>query len=102
MRRAANILTLIAETPQPLGVADPAAPDERTVYCTTRSVSWRERYEADAHGLRPEVAVKLAAPEEYNGETLCLLEGKEYRIIRDYLTPDGGIELTLERRGASR
>ena len=97
MRRGANVLTLHADHTQPLGVFDTPYAESRTVYCTVRSVSYRERYEAAAHGLRPELIVKLADVLEYRGETRCTLEGKEYRILHDYLLADGGVELTLER-----
>jgi len=99
MRRGANVLTLIAEEAQPLGVFEAPARESRTVYCTVRSVTYRERYEAAAHGLRPELIVKLADVKEYRGERLCALEGMEYRVLHDYLLADGGVELTLERRG---
>lgn len=99
MRQGANVLTLKAESPQPAGVLEPKTTEDRTVYCTVRSVSYRERYEAQAHGLRPEIIVKLADPEEYRGESLCEIEGVPYRVLHEYLTRDGGIELTLERRG---
>lgn len=101
MRRGANVVQLISETPGTAGVFDTVVPATRKVYCTVRSVSYRERYEAVAHGLRPELIVKLADVKEYRGEPRCVLEGYEYTILHDYLLPDGGIELTLERKGAA-
>ena len=97
MRKGANVLTLHADHTQPLGVFDTPYSEGRKVYCTVRSVSWHERYEAQTHGLRPELIVKLADVLEYKGETRCTLEGKEYRILHEYLLGDGGVELTLER-----
>lgn len=101
MRRAANVLTLIAEQTHPLGVFEDPSPTERTVYCTVRSVSYHERYEAASHGLRPELIVKLADPLEYGGESRCRIDGTDYTVLHEYLTKDGGVELTLERRGAT-
>lgn len=101
MRQGANVLVLFDDRVKPMGVLEtPAETKSRTVYCTVRSVSYRERYEAASHGLRPELIVKLADTEEYQGETRCELEGREYRILHDYLLRDGGVELTLERRAA--
>lgn len=101
MRRNTTVCTLHADSPQPLGVFETPVPADRKVYCTVRSVSYRERYEAESHGLRPEIVVKLADAAEYGGELRCTVEGKEYRVMRDYLLPDGGVELTLERRGCA-
>lgn len=94
------MLTLIDESPKPQGVFDDATRTERTVYCTVRSVTYHERYEAASHGLRPELVAKLADTLEYRGERRCELEGTEYTVLHEYLTQDGGVELTLERRGA--
>ncbi len=94
------MMTLINDAGQPLSVFEPSQPVERTVYCTVRSVSYKERYEAASHGLRPELIVKLADTLEYQGERRCVLDGQEYTIMHDYLTQDGGVELTLERRAA--
>ena len=99
-QRSANVLTLIADNPQPLGVFEAPAQAARKVFCTVRSVSYHERYEAETHGLRPELIVKLADVREYRGEPRCILDGREYRIMHDYLLRDGGVELTLERRAA--
>lgn len=101
MRRAANVLTLIDDTPQPLGVFEASTPIQRTVYCTVRSVSYHERYEAASHGLRPELIVKLSDVLEYEGERRCVLEDKQYTVMHEYLTQDGGVELTLAREGAT-
>lgn len=101
LHRTADVLTLLGDDVQPLGVLEDPVPQSRKVFCTVRSVGYRERYEAEAHGRRPEIAVKLAVPEEYRGESRCLIGGREYRVIRDYLLPDGGLELTLERKGAA-
>jgi hypothetical protein len=101
MRRSANVLKLINDAVQPLGVFEPSQTEERTVYCTVRSVSYKERYEAASHGLRPELIVKLADTLEYNGERRCVLDEKEYTVMHEYLTQDGGVELTLARKGAA-
>lgn len=100
IRCGANTMTLITDSPEPRGVFEPSDQAERTVYCTVRSVSYHERYEAAAHGLHPEYVVRLADTKEYAGETRCVIEGNEFSILHTWLHPrDGSIELTLERRG---
>ena len=82
----------------PRGVFDEPGGSWRDVYCTIRSVSQTEAYEAMGHGLSPEYRFVLAHDFEYQGEKMCEYDGQLYRIIRTY-APDGsdGIELTVER-----
>jgi len=94
------VAILHLDVPQPLGVFEPPATRDRTVYCTVRTVSYRERYEAGAHGLRPEYIIRLADAEEYQDETRCTIEGQEFRVMHPWANPDGSVELTLERKGA--
>lgn len=100
IRAGANVATLYKDETQPLGVFDTAVETGRTVFCTVRSVSYRERYEAAAHGLRPEIIIRLADNAEYEDETRCVIEGIEFRVMHPWANPrDGSVELTLERRG---
>lgn len=102
IRAGANVATLYRDDTQPLGVFETPTETGRTVYCTVRSVSYRERYEAAAHGLRPEIVIRLADAEEYKDEQRVVLEGVEYRVMHPWAHPtDGSVELTLERRGAA-
>lgn len=100
IRCGANVAILHQDTPQPLGVFETPAVTSRQVYCTVRTVSYRERYEAGAHGLRPEYIIRLADAAEYQDETRCTIEGQEFRIMHPWANPDGSVELTLERRAA--
>lgn len=86
----------------PQGVFDPAERSARTVLCTVQSVGMREVYEASAHGLRPEVKLRLTHAIDYQDEPYCELEGKQYEIIRTYYDERDGIELILQRRGDRR
>lgn len=102
IRAGANVAVLHQDAPQPMGVFDTPVTTDRTVYCTVRSVNYRERYEAAAHGLRPEIVIRLADAAEYQDEPRCTIEGVEYRVMHPWANPkDGSVELTLERRGAA-
>ena len=85
------------ELPNPRGVFDPPVREERTVFGRLRSVGYRERYEAMAHGLKPELVLALMHDFEYKDESMCRISGVDYRILRTYRTEADGIELTLER-----
>jgi hypothetical protein len=93
----ADVLTLIADSPESHGRFDAATETRRQVYCTVRSVGMREAYEAMSHGLRPEWVFVLTHSFEYNGEKRCEFRGVPYTVLRTYVTEADGIEITVER-----
>lgn len=70
---------------------------ERELPCTIKSVGMTEMYTAMAHDMSPSIIAVLANDFEYHEETLCLLEGVRYRVLRTYQNQAGGIELTLAK-----
>lgn len=92
-----DVATLIEETPTAHGTHEAAAETRREVYVSVGSATRTEYYQAMNAGFRPEYVLKLAAEEDYNGEQKVEFRGKAYRIVRTYITKDGGIELTCER-----
>ncbi|MBQ7886944.1 MAG: phage head-tail adapter protein [Clostridia bacterium] len=95
----ADVITLIAESPEARGIYDNPETTERTVFVTVRSVGMTETYTAMSQGLRPEVKFELAAPEEYQGEAVCRYHGKLYTILRTYETEEK-VELVAGRSNA--
>ena len=93
----ANVVTLIAVSPEAAGVGTEPTETKRDVYCTVRSIGQQEAYLAMGQGLNPELKVILAHDFEYEGERLCELDGVRYDILRTYITETDGIELTLQR-----
>jgi hypothetical protein len=93
----AGICYLITEEQGARGVFDRPEPVRRKVFCTERSVFSSEYYNAHNQGMQPEMVLKLKAEKEYKGELLLEYKGLQYTIIRQYVTPDGGIELTIQR-----
>jgi hypothetical protein len=93
----ANVLKLIAVSPEVAGVGTEPAETSRTVYCTVRSIGQQEAYLAMGQGLNPELKVILAHDFEYQGERLCELDSNRYDILRTYVTEADEIELTLQR-----
>lgn len=92
-----SAVTLIADAPDAHGIYETISNPTRTVPCDVNSVGRREAYEAMSHNLHPEWVLVLGDYAEYDGETSCEFEGKNYKIIRTYVRSDSRIELTLER-----
>lgn len=94
----AGLVYLIMESPEARGVLDTVTETSRKTYCTEKSLSMTERYQARAAGFAPDLRLKLTQGFEYKGETLCEYKGERYKIIRDYEDEKSdGVELTLER-----
>ena len=93
----ANVVDLIAVSPQAAGVGTQRTETRRTVFCTVKSIGQQEAYLAMGQGLNPELKVILAHDFEYDGEGLCEIGGVRYEILRTYITEADGIELTLQR-----
>lgn len=93
----ADVVTLVAETPEAHGVLEPPTLSTRKVYCTVKSIGQSEAYQAKGIGLNPEFKLVLSHSFEYRGEKLCVFRGVNYAIIRTYMDEKDGIELTLER-----
>lgn len=65
------------------------------VYASIRSIGQREKYQAQAAGLMPEIKFVMAERLEYNGERHVEYDGQRYRVLSTYIDPKtGGIELT--------
>ena len=93
-----DVCYLIADAPKAHGVYDSPQATERMVHCTVQSVGRQEFYAAYNVGLQPTLVLKLADMIEYQGELRLMFHDREYEIVRTYMTKDGGIELTIERK----
>lgn len=94
----ADVLTLIAETPDAHGVFDTFTETERTVFCTVRSASYNDILTAGGQGLRPEIVFRLPHDFEYQGEKLCEYRGTQYNVDRVYFSDNDWLDLTCSRR----
>lgn len=92
-----DVIDLITESASAHGVHDAVTETERTVFCTVRSVTRSEFYNALNAGVQPEVVFVLALAEDYQGERVVRWKGLKYRVVRTYMTADDGIEITCER-----
>lgn len=87
----------LIEKSLPKGVHEAKTETVREVFCEVTSVGRSEFYAAYNMGMQPEYVLKLADMYEYRDETELMFRGKRYNVIRTYVTPDGGIELTIQR-----
>lgn len=94
----ADVVQLIAYTPDAHGVYDAQTQTARTVYCTVRSASYKDIAAAGTDGLRPELVFRLDHDFEYQGERTAVYNGQTYNIDRTYMADEAGwIELTCSR-----
>ena len=93
----ATVISLVTETRSRHGVHETVTESEREVFAEIRSVTRSEYYTALNAGIQPEYVFKLTAEDDYQKEHFLKYGGQKYRIVRTYLTDDGGIEITAER-----
>lgn len=67
----------------------------RLVFCCKKSVGYSEFYKAQQTGMSATLKIDLRTI-DYEGEELVELDGKQYTVIRNYLSKNEEfIELTL-------
>ena len=94
-----DVCSLISETPGAHGVHDTHTQTPRQVYCEVRSIGMKLLSEAKAAGMSPEVRLRLAREELYQGEKLCQFRGELYDVENVYpLEQTNGIDLLLRRQ----
>ena len=93
----ADVISLITENASAHGVHEAITEDAREIPAEIRSVTRSEFYTALNAGTQPEYIFHLALEDDYQDERFLRFRGRKYRIIRAYLTNDGGIDLTAER-----
>lgn len=93
----ADVIGLVAETRSAHGVHETITETVREVLAEIRSVTRSEYYTALNAGVHPELVFKLTLDADYQDEHFLRFRGQKWRIVRTYLTPDGGIEITAER-----
>ena len=92
-----DVCYLITAPTAPRGVHDRPVETERMVYCQVSSVGRSEFYQANMAGMNPEWILRLSDTVEYQGEMFLRFRGDRWRILRTYMTNDGGLELTIQR-----
>ncbi len=93
----ADVIGLVTETRSAHGVHEAITETVREVLAEIRSVTRSEYYTALNAGIHPEMVFKLTLDADYQGEHFLRFRGQKWRVVRTYLTRDGGIEITAER-----
>jgi|SRR5690625_1479589 len=79
-----DVLYLIKVTTGRNSIGDIISSEEkRMVYTNKRSIRQSEFYQAQAEGLKPELAFDIRSF-EYEGEDLVEYEEQKYKVIRTY------------------
>ena len=97
-----GVLTLVKESYSTNDFGDQvAAVLTREVFCEVKSVGMKEKYQAQAIGLLPELTFVLPDLYEYDDEQKIIYQEKEYRVIRTYIKDTHEIELVVTRDGST-
>ena len=95
-----DVITLIKETYDTNETGDPVTTQtEIEVFCQVRSVGMREKYQAQAVGLLPELTFILPYYYEYDDEQYVMYNEKTYRVIRTFVKDSHEIELVVTKDG---
>lgn len=97
-----DVMTLVKESYSTNDFGDQvAAVLTREVFCEVKSVGMKEKYQAQAIGLLPELTFVLPDYYEYDDEQKIIYQEKEYRVIRTYVKDTDEIELVVTRDGST-
>ena len=69
---------------------------EKHVFCNQKSIGYREFYEAQATGFKPEIMLEMSSF-SYAMQKYVKYNNVEYKVVRTYTKGLDKIELTLER-----
>lgn len=57
------------------------------VFCEYRSISYKEFYQAQSAGFKPELTLKLSVF-DYDGQEFIEYDGEKYTVLKDYHIAD--------------
>lgn len=94
-----SIINLIAETHTQDSIGQNIPTEtSRQVFCSVRSATRAEFFEAGRNGFQPAFIFVMFAP-DYQGEKILEYDGNRYGIYRTYLGRNEQIELYAELKG---
>lgn len=97
MDRSSQI-TLIKQTYSQNDIGEYVASETATtIFCSLKSVNQTEWFDGARKGMSPEYQV-IINRNEYDGQTICSLNGIRYSIYRTYATKGENLELYLEKQ----
>ena len=61
--------------------------DDNPTFCEFQSLSYKEFYQAQSSGFKPEMNLKLSSW-DYDGQEYISYEGQEYTVLKTYIVSD--------------
>ena len=93
-----DVITLV-HTDYLINAVGDSIPTEvkKDVFALARSIGMKEKYEALAIGLHPELAFVLADYYDYDGQEYIEYEGVRYRVLRTFKKTTNELEIVVTR-----
>lgn len=94
-----SVIYLISETYTQDGILQFISTEtKRKVFCSVRSVSHDEWFDAGRDGIQPSYLFTMFAP-DYNGEKIVEYNGQRYGVYRTHEARNEKIDLYVEEKG---
>ena len=93
-----EIIKLVSVVTETNDIGDSVeVPSTKEVFAKIKSVGMKEKYEALAVGLKPEMVFEISDYLDYDGEEQIEHEGNTYKVIRTYRKTDDRLEIVVTR-----
>jgi len=93
-----DVITLIAVSKAVNAIGDMVETETETeVFAEVRSIGMREKYEALAVGLKPELTFVLADYYDYDNQDMIEYETVRYKVLRTYRKTTNELEIVVTR-----
>lgn len=98
MKMYNDVITLLTITTTTNDYGDMVESETRKeVFAKKRSIGMKEKYEALAVDLKPELTFVLADYYDYDGQEFIEYEGVKYSVLRTYIKDTNEIEIVVTR-----
>lgn len=93
-----DVITLLSIEEEPNDIGDLVETITRTeVFAEVRSIGMKEKYEALAVGLKPELTFVLADYYDYDNQEAVEYNGIRYKVLRTYQKRTRELEIVVTR-----
>ncbi len=93
-----DVITLLATTNTTNSIGDQVESPTRTdVFAEVRSIGMKEKYEALAVGLEPELTFVIADYYDYDNQQYIEYESVIYKVLRTYRKATNELEIVVTR-----
>lgn len=93
-----DVISLLTVTNTTNSIGDPIeSTAKKDVFAMVRSIGMKEKYEALAIGLHPELTFVLADYYDYDNQEFIEYETARYRVLRTYRKATNELEIVVTR-----